>query len=201
VNGTSILLLGLGLGLRHASDADHVAVLSTLIQREPGPFRAARIAALWGAGHSVSFLTVGLLVIVAGVHVTPQFERLAESLIAAMLIGFGLWHLSRQLTGGVVADQTAASRPVFIGIVHGLAGSGGVALLAMAAIESRLWAVAYLGLFGVGTLFGMMMLTVVLSWVIAWSVSRQGLAQRVIAVVPALLSLSLGLYFVAENWL
>ncbi len=56
MTGLSVLLLGVGLGLRHATDADHVVVVSALVQREPGIWRAARVAALWGLGHSAAFL-------------------------------------------------------------------------------------------------------------------------------------------------
>lgn len=58
--GLSVLLLGIGLGLRHAIDTDHVVVVSALVQREHGVWRAARIAALWGAGHTIALLSMGL---------------------------------------------------------------------------------------------------------------------------------------------
>lgn len=68
---TSALLLGMGLGLRHATDADHLAVVSTMIQHEKGALRAMRVAALWGLGHTGSFLAVGFFTVLSNVHV-PQ---------------------------------------------------------------------------------------------------------------------------------
>lgn len=67
----SALLLGFGLGLRHATDADHVVVVSTLVQQSPGLKTAARIAALWGLGHTTTFLCLGLPLICFGLRRGP----------------------------------------------------------------------------------------------------------------------------------
>jgi hypothetical protein len=72
MTGLSVLLLGVGLGLRHATDADHVSVVSALVQREPGVWRAARIAALRGPGLTVAFLALGLLIVLAEVRSPPR---------------------------------------------------------------------------------------------------------------------------------
>lgn len=202
MTGLSVLMLGLGLGLRHAVDADHVVVVSALLQREPGALRAARIAALWGAGHSISFLGVGLVVVLAGVRVPPELEAIAELLVAAMLMGLGGWHLVRSLSKAAPpAGEPAArayARPVLVGVVHGLAGSAGIALLVSATIASRAWAAAYLALFGLGTVMGMVMLTAVLAWPIAWTMRREGSARRVVGAASALLSVALGAAIAVE---
>jgi len=193
VTGTTALLLGVGLGLRHAADADHVVVLSTLLQKEPGLRRAARIAALWGAGHTAAFLAVGLLVVLAGVRVPPRLERAAELAVAAMLIGLGAWHLARGARdAGPGHGGGAIARPVAAGIVHGLAGSAGVALIAATTIGSRLWAAAYLTVFGLGTVAGMVLLTVLLSWPIGWTVRRRGRSRAWLVGASSALSILLG---------
>jgi hypothetical protein len=70
-------------------------------------------------------------------------------------------------------------RPVVVGVIHGLAGSAAVALLVLAAIGSSAWAVAYLLLFGVGTIVGMMLITVGLAWPLASASPRfPGLPRR-----------------------
>lgn len=167
MTGLSVLLLGIGLGLRHAADADHVVVVSALVQREPGVWRAARIAALWGAGHTVAFLALGLLIVLAGVRLPESFEHGAELLVALMLVGLGIWHLVR--SRGTDSGESppwvagASARPLLIGLVHGLAGSAGIALLAATTIGSRPLAAAYLGLVALGTVIGMVALTVLMS--------------------------------------
>jgi hypothetical protein len=197
MTGLSVLLLGIGLGLRHATDADHVVVVSALVQREPGVWRAARIAALWGAGHTVAFLALGLLIVLAEVRIPGAFEHGAELLVALKLIGFGVWHLvrSRGTESGEAGPSVAgaSARPLVIGLVHGLAGSTGIALLAATTIGSRPLAVAYLGLVALGTVLGMVALTVVMSRPISWTMRREGCLRSAITVIAAMLSIGLGL--------
>ena len=193
---TSALLLGIGLGLRHATDADHVAVVSALVQREPGPLRAIRIAVLWGLGHTSSFLGVGLLVVLAGVHFSAAFERCVGVLVAGMLIALGALHLLR----GPLGSRRAPSptRPVAIGLVHGLAGSAGVALLAVTTVHSKLYATLYLAWFGVGTVLGMASLTLLMYWPIAWGARQPRSVGRWFLRLPGLFSLALGVLFGVE---
>jgi nickel/cobalt transporter (NicO) family protein len=199
----SVLLLGIGLGLRHATDADHVVVVSALVQREPGVWKAARVAALWGAGHTVAFLALGLLIVLAEVRIPEALERGAELLVALMLIGFGIWHLvcPRGTDRGesVPSVASASVRPMLIGLVHGLAGSAGIALLAATTIASRPLAVAYLGVVAVGTVIGMVTLTVLMSRPIAWTMRREGRLRTSIAVVAAVLSMGLGAAVLMRN--
>jgi nickel/cobalt transporter (NicO) family protein len=196
MTGLTVLLVGIGLGLRHATDADHVVVVSALVQRERGVWRAARVAALWGAGHTVTFLALGLLIVLAGVRVPAAFERAAELLVSLMLIGFGVWHLARgQKAADDAATNTAGStaRPLAIGLVHGLAGSAGIALLAATTIESRALAITHLSAVALGTVIGMVALTVVMSQPISWTMRREGRLRHGVTIFAALLSISLGL--------
>jgi nickel/cobalt transporter (NicO) family protein len=196
----SALMLGLGLGLRHATDADHVAVVSAMLQREPGALRAVRVAVFWGLGHTISFLALGLLVVLAGLHVPEAFERVAELLVAAMLVALGAWHWARGSNAAAPKRALSPARPLAVGLVHGLAGSAGVALLAATTIRSPLWAALYLVLFGVGTVLGMALLTAALSWPIGWTLRRQRPWSGWLVKVPAALSVVLGL-FLGVEWL
>ncbi|GAB4216975.1 MAG: hypothetical protein OHK0013_44050 [Sandaracinaceae bacterium] len=205
MTGFSALLVGLGLGLRHALDADHVVVVSTMLQREPGFWRAARIAALWGAGHSVAFLALGLMIVVAGLRVPEVFERGAQLLVAVMLVALGLWHLIRARPRTMADDEetvelSPAARPIAIGLVHGLAGSAGIALLAATTIESRALAVGYLFLVAIGTVVGMVALTALLAQPIRWTVHREGLLKRTVTVLAALLGIGLGIRIFADTF-
>jgi nickel/cobalt transporter (NicO) family protein len=195
MNGLSVLLLGVGLGLRHATDADHVVVVSTLLQREPGVGRAARVAALWGLGHTLTFFGIGLLVVLAELRMPRSLEHGAELAVAAMLVGLGLVHLLRKRPKA----GAAYARPVAVGLVHGLAGSASIALIAATTIPSRAAATAYLSLFGAGTVAGMVLLTVVLSWPIAWAARAGGALQRTVTAASALLSIGLGLVIAAQT--
>ncbi len=200
MTGLSVLLLGIGLGLRHATDADHVVVVSALVQREPSAWRAARIAALWGAGHTTAFLALGLVIVLAGIRLPLAFERGAEILVALMLIGFGGWHFlrGRGAVGAELPHVGSAARPLAIGLVHGLAGSAGIALIAATTIASRLLAAAYLGLVALGTVLGMIALTVAMSWPIGWTMRRAGRSKHVLPLLAAILSLGLGVAMLTQ---
>ncbi len=203
MNGLSVLLLGVGLGLRHATDADHVVVVSALVQRDPCLWRAARVAALWGLGHSATFFGLGLSIVLAGVRISATFDRCADVLVALMLLGFGVWHLMRsrgeraEVTAGEGASTYA--RPVLIGVVHGLAGSAAIALLAATTIPSRTLAALYLALFAFGTVLGMVALTVIMSQPISWTMRRPGLLRRALTVLASLLSVGLGVVILART--
>jgi hypothetical protein len=190
VTPLSGLLLGFALGLRHATDADHVAAIGTLLRREMSVRRATRLAASWGMGHTVTFLALGLAIVGAGVHVSERFERIAEALVAAMLIGLGVSALRDR---GQQPPAFAAWRPVAVGVVHGLGGSAGVALLAVTTIPSRGGAVAYLALFCAGTVVGMVALTILLSMPLGWTQRRFGGTPRFVVLAAAGLSVCLGL--------
>jgi high-affinity nickel permease len=87
-----------------------------------------------------------------------------------------------------------AVRPLVVGLVHGLAGSAAVALLVLAAIRDPLWAVAYLLLFGVGTVAGMMLITAAIGVPFAYAAARAGTIHRYLGVASGLLSLGFGLF-------
>ena len=85
-------------------------------------------------------------------------------------------------------------RPLVVGLVHGLAGSAAVALLVLATIRDPLWAVAYLLLFGVGTIVGMMLITAAIGLPFVYTARRFVRLHRYLGVASGLLSLGLGLF-------
>jgi len=135
--------------------------------------------------------------VLAEVRIPEAFERGAELLVALMLVGFGIWHLvrSRGINGGAVQPlvASASTRPLALGLVLGLAGSAGIALLAATTVGSRLLAVVYLGLVALGTVIGMVALTVLMSRPISWTMRREGRLRSAITVLAAMLSIGLGL--------
>ncbi|MCL4226940.1 MAG: high-affinity nickel-transport family protein [Myxococcales bacterium] len=196
---TALTTVGAGvlLGARHATDADHVVAIATLVQREPRPAAAARTAVAWGLGHSLTFLGVGAAIIAAGVRVPAGVEVAVELVVAAMLIGLGAMHLAPR-TGAIAGAAPAPRRRSFaIGLVHGLAGSGAIALVALTTIASPLGALAYLVAFAAGTTAGMALCTVLLAWPLAWTTRRRGIERLVIAIAGGA-SVLVGLLIVIE---
>ena len=155
----SVLVLGFLLGMRHATDPDHVVAVTTIVSQQRSLARAARTGALWGIGHTATILLAGGVIIVLKVQIAAIPPRVGLSLefaVAVMLIVLGLLTLAGNERR--VADSPA--RPITVGFVHGLAGSAAVVTLpSVALIPDPAWAVGYLGVFGVGTIAGMMLIT------------------------------------------
>ena len=103
--------------------------------------------------------------------------------------------LDRQL-GGLGVYQIL--RPLFIGLVHGLAGSAAVALLVLALIKDPWWAIVYLVLFGVGTIAGMMLITAAIGAVLSYASRRFARVERHLRVVSGLVSVGFGLFLVYQ---
>lgn len=173
----TIVALGFLLGLRHATDPDHVVAVSAMVSRERSLKGAALLGVSWGAGHAAVVLAVGGAMVVGGVTLPPRLGLGLELCVAAMLVALGAANirtLLRGRAGGAEAAhrrEHAARRPgraslvrsLVVGMVHGLAGSAGVALLVVASISSPSWALVYLALFGTGTVGGMVLITIALA--------------------------------------
>jgi hypothetical protein len=171
--------LGLVLGARHAFEPDHLAAVSTLVAERPRPRQAAALGALWGLGHTAALAVVGIALVIAKAELAPAAERGFELVVAAMLIALGARSIVLALRQGRDGDAHAhahgdhthvhagavphvhlgaralALRPLVVGVIHGLAGSGALAALAMAEMHSTATSLAYIALFGLGATAGM----------------------------------------------
>jgi hypothetical protein len=194
VTGADLLIVGFGLGLRHAADADHLVVISGLLQRGHSLRGAARVAVLWGLGHSAALIGVGLMISLGDLRPPPAFEAFTELLVAGMLCVLGTAHLARAHTSSITAISPAPARPLVVGVVHGLAGSAAIALLAATTLSSRGWTAAYLLLFGLGTVAGMSTLTLLLTWSFRRALRGRAMLANRLTVASALLSCALGIY-------
>jgi len=166
---TAPLLLGFALGMRHALDADHIVAMSTIVARERSLPRAALQGAAWGTGHSISLFLIGLLVLVFRVPMPPAWSALFERAVGVMLILLGLVSLfvrhrhTHAHPGATEDPMPSRRRPFGVGLVHGLAGSGALALAVLATIPSRLEGLFYIALFGLGAIGGMVVITTTLA--------------------------------------
>jgi hypothetical protein len=220
LNIVSFLFLGFFLGMRHATDADHVVAIATIVSREHSMAGSAVIGAAWGVGHTVTVMAVGAAIIVFGLVIPPQLGMSMEFAVGIMLVLLGVLTLTgmgsavgaahahagapgRQeldvhdhlhahgdyvhrhphghdpSTHGHAEEHTPLARldrsrlgrlalyewlrPFAVGLVHGLAGSAAVALMVLSIIREPAAALGYLLLFGLGTIVGMMLITLILS--------------------------------------
>jgi high-affinity nickel-transport protein len=192
----AVLALGFLLGVRHAADPDHVVAVSTIVTRSRSVGRAATVGALWGAGHTATILLVGGAIILFKLTITPRIGLAMELAVAAMLIALGLVNL----LGKAPASDAAFApvRPVMIGFVHGLAGSAAVALLVLTTIADPRWSLAYLLVFGVGTVVGMMLITAAIAVPLRLGTVRIGGLHRHLRLASGALSVALGLFLVHQ---
>ena len=189
ISSFSILLIGFLLGMRHATDADHVVAVTTIVSDQASLVRAAAIGAIWGIGHSITILLVGGVIVVFRVGIPPRLGLAMEFSVALMLIVLGAVNLS----GRQVASAGSATRPLVVGFVHGLAGSAFVALLVVAAVPGPWLGLLYLGLFGVGTIAGMGLITAALAMPSALTARRFVHMQKYLRLASGLASVAFGL--------
>jgi hypothetical protein len=188
----SALGIGFVLGMRHATDGDHVVAVATIASSERSVWRAMRIGAAWGLGHSTTLFLVGGAIVLFRLTIPPRVGLAFELLVALMLIALGAITLS----GRSLTSPTSVGRPIAVGFVHGLAGSAFVALLVLAAIPGWASQLAYLALFGVGTIAGMALITAAIGVPAGLAAKRFARMQTGLRLASGFASLAFGLVLV-----
>jgi high-affinity nickel-transport protein len=95
VQSLPVVVLGFMLGMLHATDADHVVAVATIVSRQRSFVGAAKVGLLWGVGHTVTVFAVGVAIILFSVVIPPRLEQALEFGVALMLIALGVATLSR----------------------------------------------------------------------------------------------------------
>ena len=191
-----ILILGFLLGMRHATDADHVVAVTTIVTGQRSLARAATIGALWGLGHTLTLLAVGGAMIVLGLVMPPWLGLTLELVVAVMLVVLGV----ASVVGGARSERMidSSARPLVVGTIHGMAGSAAFTLLALPLIASPLLAAAYLVLFGIGTIAGMVVVTLAIVLPSLYAAHRIQGARQLLRYAAGFASILLGLYLVHQ---
>lgn len=189
------IALGALLGLRHATDADHVVAVTAIVAKERSLRRAAGVGALWGIGHTLTLLLVGGAIVAFRLVIPPRLGLGLEFGVALMLILLGYANLRAR---DEASAERPSVRPLLVGLVHGLAGSAAVALLVLATIRGTLEAFAYLLVFGLGTIAGMVAVTVLLAAPALYAGARVTRLQSGIRVAAGALSIAFGLLLARE---
>jgi hypothetical protein len=154
-------LLGLASGVRHAMEPDHLAAVSTLVAEQRSVRASVSFAAMWGLGHGSMLLAVGGLLILLGCEMPPSFSTAAELGVATMLVLLGARALQRARTresAPATHHHTPTGtlrRPLVVGIVHGLAGSGALTAIVLAAGHKPIAGLVFMTLYGAGAMLGM----------------------------------------------
>ena len=213
--GTSVavvLFVAVLLGLRHATDPDHLAAMTTLLAsgRERATRSAARLGAWWGIGHGVTLVVFGVPILLAERYLPERLQQGAETAVAALIVFLAIrllvrWrhgyfdlhahpHPEREHRHGVRTPLGAFG----IGLVHGMGGSAGVGLLLLAAIPSETVAVVSLLLLALFTAVSMTIVTAGFGL----TLSARPVAGAAAGAVPAIgvTSLAFGVWYAAAAW-
>jgi ABC-type nickel/cobalt efflux system permease component RcnA len=221
-----VVAVALVLGLRHASDPDHLAAVSTLIASDPhdGRQRAGRLGFAWGLGHALTLGLFGLPIVLFGAYLPETAQRAAETAVGLMIMFLAVRLLVRWHTGRFHAHAhrhgqlehrhlhphdhahehdhqhepearlgRSPAGAFGIGLMHGMGGSAGVAVLLLATIPDRGQAVAGLAVLAGGTALSM----AVLSSALGYAITRGPVRRRMLAVAPAMgvLTLAFGCWY------
>lgn len=193
------LVLAFLLGLRHASDPDHLVAVTSLVAADDGDTRAAaRLGAWWGVGHALTLLAIGLPLIVLKSQLPGWLEQGAEVGVGVVIVALAArlswkWahgdyragphrhahdadvavegrhrHLHHAEARGHHAHRRVRTpRQAFaIGLLHGLAGTGAVVLLLIAALPTRAEAAAALAVFAPMSVVSMAGITAAWAWLL-----------------------------------
>jgi sulfite exporter TauE/SafE len=220
----SVLAFGFVLGLQHATEADHLAAVSTIVSEKKNLLTASFVGGLWGIGHTISLLVVGILVIFLKLELSDVTQDRLEACVGLMLVLLGLNVLSKLIRGDKIhvhvheheghrhahvhSHQSETSEPshhrlsprsVVVGMVHGLAGSGAFMLFVLPSISSSALAVTYIIIFGIGSIGGMMAMSFLIGLPFHFTAGRFASLNRAIRLVAGLFSLGLGFSIIYEK--
>jgi ABC-type nickel/cobalt efflux system permease component RcnA len=219
--------VGFVLGLRHALDPDHVVAVTTLASQKIGLRRTSLVGAFWGLGHALALGVAGGVILALRLTIPPATRHALEALVAVMLVVLGTLALRRGLRWKLHAhphqhDGTThvhfhahrrqetqvhrhphplqgGLRPFLVGLVHGLAGSAGLALLALTAAPTLGAGLVYLAIFGLGSIAGMLLLSALMSVPLSYVEARYAALHRAVQVAAGAVSVALGLYLLWEH--
>lgn len=235
---TVLFALGLGLvlGLKHATEADHLVAVTTIVSEQRSIARAAWVGVLWGVGHTLALLGAGIVTILLGYTVPPRVAYGLELVVALMILMLGsrilyLAFRSRRSVHVHAHDHDGRAhvhlhfhdhsdahsveamdrpvrhaahggrpgfKPAIVGAVHGLAGSAALTLLVLTEVVrdgSSLLGLTYLLVFGLGSIAGMLGMSVLIGLPFAVTGARIERIHQPIRILAGFGSLVFGVYY------
>jgi high-affinity nickel-transport protein len=208
----SLVALGFVLGLRHAIEADHLVAISTIVTERRSLLSASLVGALWGFGHTLALLIAGVGVLLLRFQMTDRMAHVFELCVGIMLVVLGANVLRALAVRGAShthdhttvavhshGDLWLVARPLLVGMVHGLAGSTPLLLLALTVMSSPLAAFSYIAVFGVGSMMGMTVMSALVSLPARLTVEHFARTNLALRGLSGLFSVALGLVIVYQN--
>ncbi len=179
------MLFGFLLGVKHSMDADHIVAVTTIVSRSNSLLRSALVGLIWGIGHTLTLFAVGFGVLVFKLTIPDRLALSMEFVVGALLVLLGIpiirrlvanrahvhlhqhedkKHLHSHSHDGTLGhDHRHIRRPLLLGMVHGLAGSGALIPLVLSTMPSVAQGLFFLLVFGVGSTLGMLLFSGLIS--------------------------------------
>ena len=224
-SAVAVLLIGFLFGLYHAIEADHLAAVSAIVSEHKNLFAASVIGGFWGVGHTISLFAVGAVVVLLKYQISEATEGMLEGIVGIMLVLLGLNAIRKIFNADQIhahdhehdghkhvhihlhkKDESASShhrfapRAVLVGMVHGLAGSAGLMLLVLPTISSPAVALLYIAIFGLGSIAGMMLMSLFLGLPLYFTAGRFSMINRAIRFAAGAFSLVWGALLIHEKF-
>ncbi len=230
---SSILLIGLFLGMRHALEADHVAAVASIVNGKHSLTQSVRLGSMWGLGHTITLCLFGLIVLTMDTVIPTHLAQGLEIAVGVMLMLLGgdvirrlirdkvHFHSHQHENGnrhfhahshqGEISEQHQQSahdhqhgeaiglRALFIGLMHGMAGSAAVIILALGTASSVQQGLLYILIYGVGSIIGMAILSFAISIPLRLTAKRLTWAHNGFQVAAGAISLGLGIFIVYQG--
>jgi high-affinity nickel permease len=191
-----VMLVAVLLGLRHATDPDHLAAVSTLVaSRERSARAAARLGLVWGLGHATTLFAFGLPIVFFEAYLPERLQAAAETAVGCVIVGLALSMLVRWRHRTLHAHAPRRTRTPWqaygIGLLHGMGGSAGVGVLLLAGISNHVVAAVALAFFALFTAVSM----ATVSTAIGAGVARAEARFDVLAPALGVVSLVFGVWY------
>lgn len=213
---TLTLLLSFVLGIEHAFDADHVVAMSTILSNNKSLRKSSVLGVMWGIGHATTLFLAGLVVLALKIAIPSRIALLFEIVVGIMLVILGVLTLRKALSKRIhlhphkheeqvhihyhshksTKSHNHAHKSLLVGMLHGLAGSAALMLLILSAMDSIIQGLAFILVFGIASVLGMLTMSTVIGLPLAFTTTHYEKIDKKIKGIIGLVSIGLGVSIV-----
>jgi sulfite exporter TauE/SafE len=196
----SILTLGFMLGIKHALEPDHIIGVSTIASQSKKLWKSALAGVFWGIGHTATLLTIGMGLIFLKSDIPEKWAMSLEFLVGIMLVYFGIsaiYSYKKRLGKPEPHNHShkfSYGKSLFMGFIHGLAGSAAMILLTMSTVDSPMQGALFILVFGAGTVISMLFFTTIIGIPFVVSASKMNINKPLIQ-LTGVISTGFGIYY------
>ncbi len=217
----TVPIFGFLLGLKHTLDADHIVAVTTIVSRSSSFRRSVLVGLSWGIGHSLTLFAVGFAVLVFKLTIPDRLALSMEFVVGVVLVLLGVPLIRQLVTGRAHVhlhqhgdkqhlhshshdetpghDHRHIRRPLLVGMVHGLAGSGALTVLVLSTMSSVAQGLFFLLLFGVGSILGMLVFSGLISLPFKLTAGRSFRLNLWVRGVAGVISIVFGIFMMWQT--